>query len=451
MRRTRGKSWKGMLIVILAGFGLAALPTLFSSTPRSFAFERPVPFDLAQAQETGAATAQLEVTRIPVERSLERGQTLGGTLADLGIEAAEAHQVVDALSEHLEVRRLRAGEPYLAYYGRDTAALEALEWPVGEKGRVFAERVAESADPRWQVSFEPYQRRVERRAVSGTLEGSLIGSITRAGAPETLAYKMAWVLQWDLDFNRDLRLGDRFQVLFEEVYLDGRSGGPGEILALTYENAGKRLQAFRFRDEDSYYDAEGRPLKKMFLRSPLRFSRITSNFSHRRFHPVLKTYRPHYGVDYGAPIGTPVHATANGVVSFAGTSGGAGRMVKVRHPNNYLTAYLHLSRFAQGIRSGRRVSQGEVVGYVGSTGLSTGPHLDYRVQHRGRWIDPLSLKSVPAEPIPSAQLAAFHGWRDALLSRMEQGTPLPEPLLERALQGEPPAPSLAAAGTAVAR
>lgn len=447
MRRARWRLRTGALILVVVAFALPALSKLLLPPPQPLAFERPVPFDAAQARETSPREARFEATRIPVERSLERGQTLGGALAALGIEGAEARGVVEALSEHLEVRRMRAGEPYLAYYNRENDGLEALEWPVGEKGRVLAER----AGSRWQVSFAPYQRRVERRAVSGTLEGSLIGSIERAGAPEMLAYKMAWVLQWDLDFNRDLRLGDRFQVLFEEIYLDGQNAGLGEILTLTYENAGKTLQAFRFRDEDAYYDAEGRPLKKMFLRSPLRFSRITSNFSHRRFHPVLKTYRPHYGVDYGAPVGTPIHATANGVVSFAGTSGGAGRMVKIRHPNSYLTAYLHLSRFARGIRSGRRVSQGEVIGYVGSTGLSTGPHLDYRVQHRGRWINPLSLKSVPAEPIPDAELAEFRVWRNALLSRLELGTPLPRDLLERALHSKPSAPTAPALGTAVAR
>jgi murein DD-endopeptidase MepM/ murein hydrolase activator NlpD len=156
------------------------------------------------------------------------------------------------------------------------------------------------------------------------------------------------------------------------------------------------------------------------LRSPLRFSRITSRFTGRRFHPILKTYRPHYGVDYGAPTGTPVRVTANGVVRFAARDRGGGNTVKVRHPNGYLTAYLHLSRFASGIRSGHRVSQGDVIGYVGSTGLATGPHLDYRIQRDGRWINPLTLDNKPAEPISEEQLPAFLAWRDELRLALEE-------------------------------
>ena len=222
-----------------------------------------------------------------------------------------------------------------------------------------------------------------------------------------LAILMSEVLQWDLDFTRDLRLGDRFRVAFETVYLDGSYESLGGISGLIYDNDGRRLEAYRFGDDGGYYDPEGRPLRKMFLRSPMRYSRVTSRFSHRRFHPVLKSYRPHYGVDYGAPVGTPVRSTAGGRVAFAGWDRGGGNTVKVRHPNGYLTAYLHLSRFAKGITPGRRVGQGEVIGYVGSTGLASGPHLDYRVQRSGRWIDPLSLKSEPAEPVPEEQLPAF--------------------------------------------
>ena len=267
--------------------------------------------------------------------------------------------------------------------------------------------------------------------VSGRLRSSLAASIERAGASPLLAYRLAEVLQWDLDFSRDLRGGDRFEILFEEVWLDGRYDSIGDILALSYENAGRRIEAYRFGDDGGYYDGEGRPLEKMFLRSPMKFTRITSRFSHRRFHPVLKKYRPHYGVDYGAPVGTPAMVTANGVVTFAGWNGGGGKMVKVRHPNGYLSAYLHLSRFADGIRPGTRVRQGQVIGYVGATGLASGPHLDYRVQKDGRWIDPLTIESVPAEPIPTHRMAPFEAWRDAARVAFEMGEPpaAPEHLL----------------------
>jgi hypothetical protein len=159
----------------------------------------------------------------------------------------------------------------------------------------------------------------------------------------------------------------------------------------------------------------------MFLRSPLRYSHITSSFSMHRFHPVLNVVRPHYGVDYGAPVGTPVQVTASGVVVSAGWDGGGGNVVKVRHGEQYVTAYLHLSRFAAGIRPGARVRQGEIIAYTGATGLATGPHLDYRVKYRDQWIDPLSLKSVRDEPIPQYQLASFRSWIDELRASMESG------------------------------
>jgi murein DD-endopeptidase MepM/ murein hydrolase activator NlpD len=266
---------------------------------------------------------------------------------------------------------------------------------------------------------------VKISTVKGRVDRSLEVAIQEGGGPPALSILMSDVFQWDLDFTRDLRQGDTFNVLYETVYLDGAYDSLGQILAITYDNGGKRLEGYLFGEGGQYFDPEGRPMRKMFLRSPLRYSRVTSRFSNRRFHPVLKRYRPHYGVDYGAPTGTPARVTANGTVIFAGWDSGGGKTVKVRHPNGYLTAYLHLSRYGPGIRSGRRVSQGDIIGYVGSTGLSTGSHLDYRVQRNGRWIDPLSLRSVPADPVPTERLPEFIAWRDRLRESLLEGAPLP--------------------------
>ena len=188
----------------------------------------------------------------------------------------------------------------------------------------------------------------------------------------------------------------------------------GRILALEYQNQSVVHEAYLYGEEgvEGYYDADGRPLQKMFLRSPLPFTRVTSGFTSKRFHPVLKVYRPHYGIDLGAPRGTPVRATAHGRVAFAGRNGGAGKMVKLRHSNRFETSYLHLSRIA--VRRGQRVRQGEVIGHVGSTGLSTGPHLDYRVKQNGRYLNPLRLDNQPAEPIPQHKLSEFQDRREAL-------------------------------------
>lgn len=366
------------------------------------------PFDRVDTPAAG------RILPSPVE--LRRGETLGTALERLGATPQEVRSLAEAMAatgEDLDPRRLRPDYGYVAWFD-DDLGLAAFEIALDGKGRA---RFSREGD-RWSSNWRPYLRSLERRTLIGELDGSLEGSIRDAGGDPVLAYRMADVLQWDLDFNRDLQPHDRFEVVYDAVYLEGEYHNVGTIHALAYENGGRRLEAYRWgpEGEEGYYDGEGRPLQKLFLRSPLPYSRVTSRFSLRRFHPVLKRYRPHYGVDYGAPVGTPVRVTANGVVRFAGWDNGGGNMVKVSHPNDYLTAYLHLSRFAKGVRPGRRVRQGEVIGYVGATGLATAPHLDYRVQHRGGWIDPLTIKSVPADPIPEADLAAFLASRDRLLA-----------------------------------
>jgi len=344
------------------------------------------------------------------ELSFQRGETMSSVLGSLGLAAAQANRLTESIAEFADMRRLKPDDRYASRIS-NAGELEEFVLRLGGRGRVSA---VQNRDGEWVSRWEPFERRVVVKAVGGVLEGALEAAIDRAGGETNLAYKMADVLQWDIDFTRDLRIGDEFEILYEQVYLDGSFHSLGEILALDYTNGDRQIQAYRFGDDETtgYYDAEGRPMRKMFLRSPMSYSRVTSKFSKRRFHPVLKRYRPHYGVDYGAPTGTPAKVTANGVVISAGWEGGGGNTVKVRHPNGYMTAYLHLSRFGPGVRSGKRVAQGDVIGYVGSTGLSTGPHLDYRVQHNGSWIDPLSLRAVPADPIPTERLGEFAALRE---------------------------------------
>jgi murein DD-endopeptidase MepM/ murein hydrolase activator NlpD len=248
-----------------------------------------------------------------------------------------------------------------------------------------------------------------------------------AGAGADLAVRVAQIYQWDIDFFRDLRQGDSFVVVAERQEIEGEFFGWGTIFAARFVNRGRVLDAIVYPDNDGhlgYFDLEGHPLRKQFLKAPLEFSRVTSGFSTNRFHPVLKRRMPHYGVDYGAPTGTPVHVTADGTVTLAGRNGGGGNMVRVRHTNGYETKYLHLSRFAKGIRRGVRVSQGQVIGYVGSTGLASGPHLDYRVQLNGRWINPLSISSPPVKPLADERLQRFLAHALGVLSLIE-GAPAP--------------------------
>ncbi|MEO7793555.1 MAG: M23 family metallopeptidase [Thermoanaerobaculia bacterium] len=350
---------------------------------------------------------------------LRSGDTLGKALRDLGFEGDQAERAAAAASRYVNPRQLRPGMLVAAYL--DGAAPGRFELAVAGQGELSVERGGEE----WLPSWRPYRREVRTRAVHGKLSGSLESSVVAAGADSDLAYSMADVLQWDLDFNRDLQPGDRFDVLFEEIYLEGRYFGVERVLALSYNQSNRELEVYRYGSAGAFYDASGRPSEKMFLRAPLPYSRVTSKFSAHRFHPVLKVSRPHYGVDYGAPVGTPVRVTAAGTVLSAGWAGGGGKTVKVRHPNGFVTSYLHLSRFADGVRSGSRVRQGDLIGFVGATGLATGPHLDYRVQRDGTWIDPQSLKSVPAPALDSTQLVEFIRARD-LLRPVLDGTQAPK-------------------------
>jgi murein DD-endopeptidase MepM/ murein hydrolase activator NlpD len=371
-----------------------------------------------------AAAAALERAAAPVadhkqtDGVIRAGETLAQAFAELGLSGAEAHGAAVELARFVDPRRVRPGDRYRALISED-GRLEEFFYAVSGKGDALLSR----AGGDWHATFRPYERSVRPRAVNGVLQGSLEASLREVGADPAVGYRMADVLQWDLDFNRDLQPGDEFSALYEEIYLDGQLEGLGDVIALRYRNGGKVLEAYRYGD-GGYYDQDGRPLRKMFLKSPLQYSRVTSGFSRRRFHPVLRSYRPHWGVDFGAPVGTPVRVTGNGVVVSAGWDGGGGKTVKVRHPGGYVTNYLHLSRFAAGVRSGARVSQGDVIAYVGQTGLATGPHLDYRVQRNGGWINPTSLGGVQAEPIPVANLGRFRAWRDALRSSLAGGAPV---------------------------
>lgn len=443
------KAWPGSYLIRLAvplGFACLAASLILSTRSlearnrtqlptgpiERFSPRRVLPSD---------CTARLSQVRVPVYYTLQRGETLSQVLRRLGMSAGEAQQAAADLAGNVSLHALRAGDRYLAVFSPD-ASLASVSFDLDGEGRAEMSRIAAPTPPApatppslasdaahhpavaWRVSWQPVRRARELRVLRASLDdetSSLEAAIQRAGGPPGLAFHMADALRWDLDFARDLRRGDSFQVLYEAVQLDGKDRGVGELLALAYENQGRLHEAYRLDGGDTLYDAQGRPLHKMFLRSPLRYTRVTSPFSQHRLHPVLGDVRPHYGVDYYAPMGTPVEVTAGGVVVSAGWDGGGGNVVRVQHGPDYVTAYLHLSRFATGIRPGVRVRQGDVIAYTGATGLATGPHLDYRVKFRGNWVDPTGLGGVRDEPLSQAQLAHFLTFRDAARSSMESG------------------------------
>ncbi|HEX2968471.1 MAG TPA: peptidoglycan DD-metalloendopeptidase family protein [Bacteroidales bacterium] len=248
----------------------------------------------------------------------------------------------------------------------------------------------------------------EIKYAKGTISSSLWQAILDGGMPPALAAELNDIFQWTVDFF-GLEEGDNFKVVYEEKFIENKSMGIGKILTAQFTSSGKTYTAIPFIQDgqETYFDADGKSLRKAFLKAPLKFTRISSRYTTSRFHPILKIRRPHLGVDYAAPIGTEVHTIGDGKVISVTTGGGEGRMVKIKHNANYTTAYMHLSRFGAGIKPGVMVSQGQVIGYVGSSGLSTGPHLDFRFYQNGSAIDPLKVIAPPSEPVSQANIEKF--------------------------------------------
>jgi murein DD-endopeptidase MepM/ murein hydrolase activator NlpD len=263
----------------------------------------------------------------------------------------------------------------------------------------------------------PVETRI--RTASATIQSSLFQAAESNAISDPVALKLANVFAWDIDFVLDLRAGDRFTAVYEQIYQDGKYLHDGDVLAAQFVNGGKVYRAVRFTNDDGsvgYYTPEGRPMRKAFLRAPVEFSRISSGFNTARLHPILNVIRGHMGTDYAAPIGTPVHAAGDGHISFEGTRGGYGNAIVVSHSNGIQTLYGHLSRFARDLRVGSHVTQGEVIGYVGMSGLATGPHLHYEYLKDGVHLNPVTVHLPGAEPLQEGALARFHAAATPLLT-----------------------------------
>ncbi|MGQ9672368.1 MAG: peptidoglycan DD-metalloendopeptidase family protein [Candidatus Aminicenantales bacterium] len=335
---------------------------------------------------------------IETKERFRPGDTMEIILTAYGLNSRQIHLLYEQTKPVYDLNLVRAGQE-LRIYASEQGQSERLEYDLDETNYLLI---------RWKkdkfiATLETHPLQKEVRLLGGIIKENPVLAFNEQGESDALALAFSEVFAWDVDFYVDIQPGDSFKVIFEKHYLRGKFIGYGNILAAELVNRGKKFQAFRFQppgtQKSGYYDAEGNSLQKEFIKSPLKYARITSRFSRRRLHPIHKVYRAHHGVDYAAPIGTPVQATADGTVIYMGTNGASGRMVKIRHRNGYETMYLHLKGYGPGIRVGARVKSGDILGYVGSSGESTGPHLDYRITLRGSYINPLSWKFEPIEPL----------------------------------------------------
>ncbi len=353
--------------------------------------------------DLAAATATASLPEHSLILTVESGDTLDSVLRAGGLSRGDSATLTSAFGKSMDLRRLRPGN-LLRFHYNASNAVDSVEMKITGWGQLDGVR---SGDHFEVTSHEAQQHEIQTE-VSARIDSSLYDAIRNAGESPQLVSELVDVFQWDVDFFA-LQKGDSFSLVVKKKFAGSDPIGYGPILAARFTHAGQTFEAFRNESDGhgGYYAATGVPLRKQFLRAPLQFTRITSHFSRSRWHPILQCFRPHNGVDYGAPVGTPVMTTADGTVIEAGRKRGEGNYIKIRHTARIDTMYLHLSRFANGIRAGAKVTQGQIIGYVGMTGLATGPHLDYRVSDNGVWLDPLNLKSITPDPLRADALQRF--------------------------------------------
>lgn len=421
-RFSDAKPWSFWALVGVAGASLFGMVAAFGTAPTTAEIApilRPVVEELARpAVEPIDVAADVFVR----EERIQRGDTVATLLSRLGADGDEALAYLRSERRAAPIfRQMSPGKAVTAKVSRDGTLL-SLAFPLNG-GKDTALTVERDANDQYRIGEQALPLETHVLMKSAEIRYSLFGATDAAGIPDSVATQLADIFGGDIDFHRDIRKGDRFSVIFESISHLGKMVRTGRILAAEFVNDGRTYRAVWFEGSDGrngYYTAEGKNIRKVFLRSPLEFSRVTSGFSGGRFHPVLKEVRAHRGIDFGAPIGTRVKATGDGVVEFAGRKGGYGNLVVLRHQSQYQTYYGHLHGFAAGIRKGTRVAQGDVIGYVGTTGLSTGPHLHYEFHVGGVHRNPLAMVLPAAPPLAADQMARFRDGTQGILARLDE-------------------------------
>ncbi len=350
------------------------------------------------------------------ENRVSQNQNLSDILNETGVSGSTIDQLAKNSVAIFDVRRMKAGNRYSLFYSKDLSRKPL--YLVYENNNI--DYYVYSLTGSLLVTAGKHVVTSKRQTASGIITSSLWNAMKASNISPLLAVQLSDIYAWTIDFFA-IQKGDQFTVIYDEDFVNGESIGLGKIYSASFSQGGVVFYAIRFAQDDevSYFDQKGNSLRKSFLKAPLKFSHISSRFSNNRMHPILRIVRPHHGVDYAAATGTPVYTIGDGTItqkSYQATGGG--NMVKIRHNSVYETSYMHLSKYASGLKVGARVRQGEVIGYVGATGLASGPHLDFRVYMGGSPVDPLTIKSPPAEPVKPQHLPRFNQLRDSVLQQL---------------------------------
>lgn len=405
--------------VVLASIPLFGMVAAFGIAPDTSTSLKDVPvqqivLNLDLPEISQAADPNMTFWR---QERIQRGDTVAALLSRLEVNNRDT---ANFLRDARNVKAMHQLVPGKTVHAQATAAGEllTLRYFAGGHEQFLMEKI----DGAFKLSEQPVKLETHIQMKSGVINSSLFAATDSAGVPDNITTQIVDIFASDIDFHRDLHKGDRFTVVYESLHSDGEPAKAGRVLAVEFVNQGTSYQAVYFQADDGnsgYYAPDGKNLRKAFLRSPLEFSRISSGFSSARFHPVLQTWRAHKGVDYAAPTGTRVKATASGTVAFAGWQNGYGNVIILQHQGQYSTAYGHLSAFAKGLRRGQRVNQDDIIGYVGATGVATGPHLHYEFRVSGVQRDPLRVAMPAATPITARNMTAFHENTRPLIVRLD--------------------------------
>jgi len=356
---------------------------------------------------------------------IARGESLDYALGQQGIPRLTVHRITSELARHFDFRRTQPGHAYRLTQDAEGRVVEFRYSTSPMEGFTLVLEGERYVVRRDELQLEPREVRI-----AGVVTTSLHDAVKALGESPQLASDFADIFAWDIDFTRSVRPGDEFRILYERLYFVDENGKqsylrPGRILAAQYNGSAGAHSAVYFESQPGqggYYRSDGSSVQRQFLQAPLRFARISSRYSAARHHPILRITRPHQGIDYAAPAGTPIWAVADGRVIYRGYAGGFGNLVKIRHSRGYVTYYGHLSRFGPGLKVGQRVRQKQVIGYVGSTGLSTGPHVCFRIAQDGRYFNPAKLHTPAGDAVSAQRRPDFLASRDSLLARLDTGT-----------------------------
>jgi len=364
-----------------------------------------------------------EPQKIVRKQEILAGSTFSLLAGQSGIATTTANAILTSAKGVYDLARITAGKHFALVYDGATGILEELIYEIDKEDKLVVKNVSTTTTEVWEAALVPIEYTIKIDKAQGVIESSLYETVVSQGLDERLALALAETFAWQIDFAAQIQKGDSFKVIYEKKYREGNYDHPGAIIAAEFTNAGERFQGFYFKGNETkegYYDENGNSVQKVFLKAPLQYKYISSGFSYNRFNPILKTFTAHRGIDYAAPSGTPVVTVGDGTVAEAGWKGYYGIMVKIRHNETYSTVYGHFSSIAKGIKVGARVKQGQIVGYVGSTGLSTGPHLHYEMHKFGSLVNPFTEKIPAGEPVKGLDIQAFREVRDRYQAELNQ-------------------------------